>query len=270
MVEEPLLLELAHDVADGGRRHAQARPPGDGAAPGGLRRFDVGLDDRFEDVEFPSFSPSGAVMTAIYGVGWGQVKADSQLDRTDRRTDRITETGSIRAMAAHADQRIEPQPALRCKAESANGRLRPAVGDPALALPLVSGRRATVVVRSPRYSSSSRSCVRVEALLGLHRVPGREQPLYQAHSRMFQQRRVPEPQWAEGPSPMNGAGPVRAVVPRPMAVTSRVGYFVVITSRRGERPLRKRYSSAYPFIGGGSPAFAVQRPSGVPASIVRP
>ena len=51
MVEEPLLLQVAHGVADRGRRHAEPEPLGDGLAAGGLGRLDVGLDDRLEDVE---------------------------------------------------------------------------------------------------------------------------------------------------------------------------------------------------------------------------
>jgi hypothetical protein len=46
--EEALLLQVAHGVADGGRRDAEAELPRERARPGGLRRGDVALDDRGE------------------------------------------------------------------------------------------------------------------------------------------------------------------------------------------------------------------------------
>ena len=49
----PLLLQVAHRVADGGGGDAQAVSAGDGLAPGRLRGLDVGLDDRLEHAELP-------------------------------------------------------------------------------------------------------------------------------------------------------------------------------------------------------------------------
>ena len=63
MVEQPLVLELAHDVAHRGRRHAQPEAMRDGPAAGGLRRLDVGLDDRLEDVELAG----GEVLGGCHG-----------------------------------------------------------------------------------------------------------------------------------------------------------------------------------------------------------
>ena len=49
----PLVLQLAHRVADGGRGHAQPEPPGDRLAAGRLRGLDVGLHDRLEHPQLP-------------------------------------------------------------------------------------------------------------------------------------------------------------------------------------------------------------------------
>src|SRR5262249_24363267 len=51
--EIPLVLQLAHGVPDGGGRHAKPEAADNGLASGGLSGLDVGLDDRFEDLELP-------------------------------------------------------------------------------------------------------------------------------------------------------------------------------------------------------------------------
>ena len=102
MKEIALVLQLAHDAPDGGRRHPEPEPARDRLAAGGLRSLDVGVHDGLENAQL-------ALTQLIWS--WHASKSRGR-------------PGRKASYGRH--QRIQPQPALGGKADPARGFGRPA------------------------------------------------------------------------------------------------------------------------------------------------
>ena len=253
--EEPLLLEVAHRVADRRGRHAEPEPARQHARPGRLRGLDVRLDHRLEHAALAR-----------------RELVDDAISANVLTTSEMRQGGG---------ERVEPQPARgRC---SGGGRRRPTVAQPARR-PRPTTRRASVRSRqapvrrrrSPRYTASAIRFSAVSASLpSIGSRPRRSARRATRRRRgVFQRRRRRRSRARPGPTPdVRRAAPVGGVVARLPSRPRVVRDLVVLEARRRRAAVvRVRGSRARspPRAARRAAPRATHRPSGVPGSIVSP